>query len=120
MPKNLKVGFTRAGAILERDMKKKVTGPGRVRRKGITTSNSSPFPGVVTNFLRAGISAIVRSPLSGIQLRVGPKADYARFLELGTRFIDPPYAFIGPTWEDKGESAISAIQKQINKPLGPG
>lgn len=111
LPANIKKGFTIAGVIFERDMKKKLSRPGR--RKG---PSSNPYPGVITGRLRGSVLAQVKNTPAGFQLRVGPKVKYAKFLEFGTKKM-PAYAFIGPTLRDKLDQAVSAIQKEIAKPL---
>ena len=111
-------GMNTAGALLERDMKKKLSGPGRF--KGSTAgpiSRLGNFPGVVTGKLRQSVGFNVSRQSAGPLLVVGPKAKYAVFLELGTRFMPGGYPFVMPTWEDKNENAIGAIKKEVMRPL---
>ena len=110
LPGQIKKGLVQAGIILEHDMKRKVSGPSHVRNPGV----SNPFPGVDQNRLRPSINAQI-SP-DGTQLKVGPNVEYAPWLEYGTPRM-PPYPFVGPTWEDKGDDAVRAIQIAIFRPL---
>ena len=118
MDTRIMAGMNTAGALLERDMKKKLSGPGRF--KGSTAgpiSRLGNFPGVVTGKLRQSVGFNVSRQSGGPLLAVGPKAKYAPFLELGTRFMPGGYPFVMPTWEDTGEKAINEIQKEVMRPL---
>jgi len=114
LPTNIKKGMRSAGVILERDMKRKVSGPGRKRTKGgAAFSRSNDFPGVVTNRLRSSIRFALTV---GNALIIGARVKYDKFLEFGTRKMQA-YAFVGPTWRDKGKAALAAIDKAILKPF---
>ncbi len=114
LPANVKKGLRNAGVILERDMKQKVSGPGRKRTKGGSAFGPrNDFPGVVTNRLRSSIRFALTV---GNGLLVGARVKYDKFLEFGTRNM-PAYAFVGPTWKDKGKAALKAIDKAILKPF---
>lgn len=119
MPEEVRKGFVDAGVIFERDMKLKVSGPGRVRNQ---SNVSGPFsriggryPGVgKTSELRRTINAKVSGFSRSLTLRVGPKVKYAEFLELGTKYINPPYSFVEPTYNDKIDDAIKRINSRIS------
>lgn len=123
LPANLKKGMRSAGVILERDMKQKVSGPGRSTaaksKKGRAAFRNRPAfsrltqaPGVVTNRLRASIRFALK--LKGVI--TGARVDYDKYLEKGTKNM-PAYPFVGPTWKDKGKAALKAIDKAILRPL---
>ena len=117
LPQQLRQGFNKAGAIFERDMKRKVSGPGR--KRGMTHgpySRLNSYPGVITGRLRASINAQVSGSGTDLTLRVGPNVMYAPFLEFGTSRM-PAYAFVGPTLEHMSEKAMDAIQDAIAVPL---
>lgn len=118
MPGEVRKGFIEAGIIFERDMKKKVSGPGRIRNNSNVSGPYSRFggrfPGVVTGQLRRTISYKVSGSGRDTELVVGPKVSYAEFLELGTKFINPPYAFVGPTYIDKIDEGINRIHSRIS------
>lgn len=117
LPGQIRKGFTAAGRLWERDMKRKLSGPGRVR--GSThgpVSRLGQFPGVVTGTLRRSVNYQVSGVAGGMELRVGPNVEYARYLELGTRKMKP-YSFVRPSFEDKADEAIDLIQREIMKPL---
>lgn len=117
LPGQLQSGFKRAGSIFERDMKKKLSGPGRV--KGSThgpISRLGDYPGKRTGRLQNSVNFQVSNTAGGLQLRVGPNVSYAPFLELGTSKMQP-YPFVGPTLEHKADEAVDAIQREIAKPL---
>jgi HK97 gp10 family phage protein len=118
LPAQLRLGFQRAGSIFERDMKRKVSGPGR--HKGAAAgpiSRLGNFPGVRTGRLRSSINFQVTGAGTGLTLRVGPNVDYAPYLEFGTKYMQP-YAFVGPTLQDMSDKAFDAIQDAIAGPLG--
>ena len=116
LPKNIKKGLTKAGAILELDMKKKVSGParsGKNARRAAPFSRLREFPGVVTGRHRASIrSMLVRGP----GILIGAVVDYAKFLIQGTKKM-PSYDYVGPAWQDKGDAAMDAINREVLKPL---
>ena len=118
MDNRIMAGMNTAGAILERDMKKKLSGPGRF--KGSTAgpiSRLGNYPGVVTGKLRQSVGFKVTKQSAGPLLVVGPKANYAPFLELGTKFMPGGYPFVMPTWEDTREKAVDEIRKAVMRPL---
>jgi len=118
LPANLKMGLRNAGVILEGDMKRKVSGPGRKRaRKGkkvASFSRLNQYPGVISGRLRASIKAVLIRFSKG--LKVGANVKYDKFLVRGTKNM-PAYDYVGPTWKDKGKEATAAINEQILKPL---
>lgn len=117
LPANLWIGFDKAGAIFERDMKLKLSGPGR--RRGSThgpISRLNNYPGVITGRLRASVNARITGSGTNITLRVGPNVEYAPYLEFGTSRM-PAYSFVRPTLEDNSERAFDAIADAITKPL---
>lgn len=136
-PGSLRRGLTLFGNLLVRDMKKKVSGPGRVRqawartgtrgeilgyrqRKGSTAKHSrvfsgmSPYPGVVTGSLRRSINKRIFNSAGQIALRVGPNVRYAVYLERKPRGHGG-YPFVGPTLRDNIDKGMDLIQAEIMK-----
>lgn len=116
-PESLKRGFNLAGAIFVRDMKRKLSGPGRFA--GSThgpISRLGTFPGVRSGRLRGSVNAKVQMRAGSPELRVGPNVKYARFLEFGTSKM-PEYPFVGPTLNDQIDKAMDVINREITKPL---
>jgi len=104
-------GMQKAGAILEREMKELLSGPSHVRFPFV----HNPYPGVLTGRLRQGVNFKVKKTSGGPLLVVGPKSNYAIYLE--TKQGAGRYPFVLPTWERKHQPAIRAIQDAIIKPL---
>ena len=116
MDNRIMAGMKTAGALLERDMKKKLSGPGRF--KGSTKGPISRFgnyPGVVSGKLRQSVNFNVSRKSGGPLLVVGPKTNYAIWLE--TKESAGRYPFVVPTWEDTGQKAIDEIKKEVMRPL---
>ncbi len=132
LPAQLEKGFRVAGNIFERDMKLKLSGPGRSKRRGggprsgtsgrSFRGQSGQYPGVVTDSLRSSVGSKVTRGTRGPSLEVGPNARggaeiiYAKFLEGGTRNMRP-FPFVAPTFEHKHNEAFDAIQRAIVRPL---
>jgi HK97 gp10 family phage protein len=117
LPANLRKGFQTAGALFERDMKAKLSGPGRTAHSTAGPfSRLNNFPGVRTGRLRASVSAQLTGSGTALTLRVGPNTEYAPYLEFGTSRM-PSYAFVRPTLEDNGDRALDMIANEILGPL---
>ena len=94
---NLRKGFDRAGAILERGIKKRAP--------------------VKTGTLRRSVNFQIDS--DGMTLRVGPNVVYAAIHEFGgwagrgRKTYIPARPYVKPTWEAEGSKVLNEIKKAI-------
>lgn len=109
MPSAIKRGMNKAGGLLLKDMRRKISGPGFTRNP----ARSSPYPGIASGEMFRTMFSSVSQEGDAIVLRVGPNVHYAIYQEYGTKHI-PARPFVGPTWRDKGDSAIDKIQDAIS------
>lgn len=110
LSKNLERGMRKAGVLLEGTMKQNVMGGGNKLN-------------VRTGRLRGSIQHVYRNTTGGPQVRIGPGVVYAAIHEFGghagrnhATYI-PPRPYIKPTWRKDGDKAVTAIQREIAKPL---
>ena len=111
MGPRVKKGLARAGAIIQRDVMEKLSGPSHVRFPG----HSNPFPGVDTGRLRASVTS--QYDPSGPRQRVGTGVRYAPFLEFGTDKMPDGYPFMAPAVDDKMDAAVDELAKTVLRPI---
>lgn len=118
MRPRLKRGLAKAGSIIEKQIKRYLSGAGFTRNP----MRSSPYPGVLHGSLRSSVRFVLES--DGLTVHIGPggaASAYAAIHEFGgmagrghkTRIPARPY--VAPAWQKKGKDAITAIQKAIMK-----
>lgn len=64
---------------------------------------------VLTGLLRSSIATTVTSDTSKVTAEVGTDVYYAIYQELGTRYIQPPNAFLGPSFDEFEQPYIDAL-----------
>lgn len=106
IPKQTRRGLIKAGAILEREFKHMVGGPGFTRNPG----RSSDFIGVNQGRLRGSITSQLDS--DGETVRIGPDVKYAIFHQIGTKHI-PARPMLEPLWKRKGAKALDVLHREM-------
>lgn len=120
LPSKLRAGLKKAGELFERDIKKKISGPGRHAQARVRNTAKSAaafwvsrekrYPGVgKTGMLRATTNWQWTGDMS---IAIGPNVKYAEYLEFGTSRMQP-YAFIGPSADENMDKAMDLISQSV-------
>lgn len=142
--KNLKRALARGGSVLERQIKRHLTGPSHsIKGRGRGSTSSNPYPGIVSNTLRRSVRFQLTTGGKGV--KIGPNTRYAAIHEFGGTIRQkvtakqrwflglnkgiwlavgsalnikiPPRPYVKPAWKKKGKSTIRVVQAEIMKPI---
>lgn len=108
IPSEIRATMRRVGLIVERRMKKILSGRSHVLYPG----NSNPHPGVLTGNLRASVSSDYTQ--TGYTSITGPSAYYAAYLDQGTERMQA-YPFVEPTFSAVRQDIIHEFETLIKK-----
>lgn len=113
LPSEIKRAVRRSGLIAERKMKRNLSGPSHTKFPG----NGNPYPGVVTNRLRASVTS--QTTESGFVAEIGPNVEYAPYLEFGTKHMKRAegYPFVRPTLEQTQSDIINEFEDAVRRSL---
>lgn len=105
--------LTKAGAWVERQAKKNLSGPSHTRFPG----NGNPYPGVLTGRLRASVTSQVGS--DGMSVRIGPNTVYAAIQEFGGTAgrggsaVIPARPYMWPAFEVNHDKIVDTLREEI-------
>lgn len=106
--KRAKSGLVRAGFVVERQIKKNLSGK---RTPG------NPYPGWVTTRLRTSVTSQASS--DGMIVSIGPNVEYAAIHEFGGRTgrggktIIPARPYVKPAWKQSRTKIIDIMRKAV-------
>lgn len=96
--------FIAAPAMLREDMDTVTSKIGHLIEAG--AKRRAP---VLTGLLRSSIGTEVTSDADKVTADIGTDVYYAQFQELGTRYIQPPNAFLGPSFDEYEQPYLDAL-----------
>lgn len=109
-------GLMASGFILERQIKKNLSGPSHTR----FPENGNPYPGVLSGTLKGSVSA--KMDADGMAVRIGPgglASPYAAIQEFGGKAgrnlatTIPARPYVRPAWEQQKDTIIAKIQAEL-------
>lgn len=113
--KRMVSGLRKIGYILERQIKKNLSGESHTKNP----DTSNPFPGVLNGTLRRAITSAVDSAELSVQTGPGGKVPYAAIHEFGGKAgrhhttMIPARPYIAPAWEAKKTEAVDAFRRAL-------
>lgn len=110
MSKNLRLGLTEAGAVVQKQWLRNISGTGYTKNPG----RSKPFPGHLTGQYARTLRVRIFS--NGKAVHIGPNVNYAIYHETGTKHM-PARPVVKPTMDKVGRQAFKVLNRRIIGPL---